>query len=80
MPEYTPEIIERLGTAAGLLVLVGYTARLIIPYFLRKLDQKDEKIDQLTKTFTETINHKTSEWTQAMNRLAGAIEDLVNKK
>lgn len=69
---------QQLLIGTGSLALLGYIAKLVIPNLLNKIDTKDAYIQKLTETFTETINHKTTEWTAAMNRLAEAQEKQVN--
>ena len=65
--ENSTTIVGLIAVVAGLL---GYVVKLILPYFTRKLDERDDQIHDLTSKFTETINHKTSEHTKAIDKLA----------
>ncbi len=72
--DFTSDTIKDLGFALSTLLLLAYVAKLVIPYLLKKLDQKDAHIEKLTKDFTEVQNHKTSEMTKALACLATSIE------
>ncbi len=64
-----PSLFEKLSLGSGLLVFMGWIAKLILPYFLKKLDEKDQRIDQLVNKFTDVQNHKTTEMTTALGEL-----------
>ena len=70
--------LTQLGIAGAILGLLAYVAKLVIPYLFRKLDQRDEEIKQLTADFRETVNHKQTEFTGAINRLADIQEKHIN--
>lgn len=91
MTDFLPATIKELGFALSAMVLLGYIARLIIPYLLKKLDEKDKKMGDLvegfkkttdgfvvtTQNFLEASNHKTTAHTEAINKLNETQVELV---
>ena len=71
-PDFT-----QLGIGVMAVMLLGYIAKLTFPYFLRKIDEKDAVITKLTEDFRETINHKQTEFSHAIDRQSKAIETLA---
>ena len=67
----------QLGIGVMAVMLLGYIAKLTFPYFLRKIDEKDAVITKLTEDFRETINHKQTEFSAAINRQSEAVETLA---
>jgi hypothetical protein len=71
------ENLVQLGLGGASLGLLGYALKLIIPRLLKKIDEKDRDIEALTAKFTETINHKQTEFTKAITAMAEAQRQLA---
>lgn len=75
--------------AGGMLLLLAWIAKITIPYFFKKLDEKDthilkreEYIAGLTVDFKKSIdafldanNHKTTVFTDAIRKLSESISE-----
>ncbi len=70
--------IQFIAILAALVSMFVWTMKLILPFLLKKINERDETIQVMTREFRETINHKTTEWTAAMNRLAASQEKQVD--
>ena len=82
-------MLKQLGYGVLVMILLGYIGKLIIPYFIQSLKDKDKRINELvdgfqktTDKFTETINnftevmnHKSSEHTEAIINLGKSMEN-----
>lgn len=73
--------ITIVAVIASVCGLFGYILKLSWPYFLRRLEEKDAKLDQkdeyirkLTSSFLDATNHKTTEFTQAIHELKESQE------
>lgn len=66
-PSETSVILAIIG-------LLAWIAKLTLPYFLKKLDEKDAHIEKITNEFRDTINHKQTEFKISLDRLSRAIE------
>lgn len=63
-------LLQLIAVISGVVALFGWSLKLILPYFMRKLDERDVQIEQMTEKFTQTINHKTTEHTEAIDKLS----------
>lgn len=68
------ESVQIITLIVSIFGLLAWIARLIIPYLLKKLDEKDAHINTITKEFRETINHKQTEFTRSLNHLSTSME------
>ena len=63
-----------IGIVVSITGLFGFSLKLLLPYFLKKIDEKDKYIVALTTDFKDTINHKQTEFTVALNKMSDAME------
>lgn len=68
--------ITILGIIGAVFALFAYIIKLSFPYFLRRLEEKDaalerkdEYIRKITNGFLEANNHKTTEFTKAIDSM-----------
>lgn len=71
MPEVPTTLIGIIGV---LVILLGVVVR----WFMHRLDRKDDRQDYLVDKFTETVNHKQTEMTEALHKLNKGIEYLTS--
>ena len=66
--------ITVIAIVAGVFALLGYVIRLVLPRLLDKIDEKDLENKAQRESFTDLMNHKSTEQTMAINMLADKTE------
>jgi len=60
--------------------LIGTLLVLLIKHLLKRQDDRERRLDQVTDSFNKTMSNHIDHNTQALNKLSSAIDRIATKK
>lgn len=63
-----------IGIIVSITGLFGYSLKLLLPYFLKKIDQKDKRLDEVTDKFSTVVTNHLEHSKQQNERMIDMLD------